>query len=174
MNLPIVDWRSGTDLRKNSEDELWKLPNIGDETLICTTCRRALREYEPDSQQESTPQSDKPNSQGSTSQKLNVTHSINCVLGFEYLSDLILIRSEKVKILALLPETWSVQRVCNEFDVSRRFMESAKIIRRNRDENDIADNESRGRPSLDASVEKRLIEFYLNDENSRQLPVEKM
>ncbi|KAJ8666419.1 hypothetical protein QAD02_008081 [Eretmocerus hayati] len=107
MNLPIVDSRSGTDLRK-IPDELWKLPNIGDEILICTTCQRDLQKYEPDSKQESTPQSDKPDSQGSTSQKVNVTQSIDCMLG--------------------------------------------------------------GRPSSDASVGKRVIEFYSNDENSRQLP----
>ncbi|KAJ8671113.1 hypothetical protein QAD02_002372 [Eretmocerus hayati] len=81
MNLSIVDSRSGTDLRKIPVDELWKSPNIGDETLICTTCWRDLGKYEPDSEQESTPQSDKPDSQGSTSQKFNVTQSIDCMLG---------------------------------------------------------------------------------------------
>ncbi|KAJ8676617.1 hypothetical protein QAD02_012404 [Eretmocerus hayati] len=79
-------------------------------------------------------------------------------------------RSQKTQLLSLLPHSWSRQKIVEEFGVTDHSVKNSKLLRKKRGTADDAEENVRGRPSLDPSIKDKIVQFYLNDENSRQMP----
>lgn len=82
-------------------------------------------------------------------------------------------RQQKFKLLSLLPTSWSINKIQKNFNASSRLIRSTK----NSIENRISDQEhsmkKKGRQSLDIGTEEKVVQFYENEENSKQLPGKK-
>lgn len=74
-----------SDLRGIPPDDLWKIKDADEDILLCSSCRKDLRDYRPEQPEsetmESQQSSEKPSGQGSTSQNFEIEASIDVVLG---------------------------------------------------------------------------------------------
>jgi hypothetical protein len=80
-------------------------------------------------------------------------------------------KEEKIKIISLLPSSWSKQRICKEFDVtdyqvrlSRKLMKSQGVL---------PELKNKDGHRLSNEVVNDVIKFYEDDENSRLCPGKK-
>ncbi|KAJ8684992.1 hypothetical protein QAD02_020785 [Eretmocerus hayati] len=79
-------------------------------------------------------------------------------------------RSQKTQLLSLLPHSWSRQKIVGEFGITDYCVKNAELLRKNRGTAADAEENVRGRLSLDPSIKDKILQFYLNDENLRQMP----
>lgn len=77
-------------------------------------------------------------------------------------------RSEKIKILTILPQTWSIERIQQEFHTSNHM---ARVAKRLASEKGILSdpNQKEGRKLSNETVSKVKL-FYASDEISREMP----
>ena len=81
-------------------------------------------------------------------------------------------RSVKVQVLTVLPMSWSVERIQEEFGASNYMARKAKQLVR--EHGILATPDPRpGRPSLSKSVVDQVVSFYENDSFSRMMPGKK-
>lgn len=80
-------------------------------------------------------------------------------------------KKEKIKILTLLPATWSIRKVAKEFSVTTHMVRKAKTVR---EQQGILGEPhvNKGKP-LSAEVRERVMKFYQMDEYSRICPGKK-
>ena len=78
---------------------------------------------------------------------------------------------EKIQILTLIPDSWSLRKTAKEFHVSKA---TAQKARRLREEKGILEMPQPviGK-TLDEATITKVLEFYENDEHTRQLPGKK-
>ena len=80
-------------------------------------------------------------------------------------------KREKIQILTLTPESWSLQKTVKEFKVSKATAQKARILR---EKNGIL---AVPQPVIGKRLSEKtvnsVLEFYQNDEHSRQLPGKK-
>ena len=75
---------------------------------------------------------------------------------------------EKIQLLTLIPDFWSVNEAAKYFNVKRYSIEKARLLKKERGINKLPDANA-GCP-LSQEVIKRIEEFYQNDEYSRLMP----
>ena len=80
-------------------------------------------------------------------------------------------KSEKLKLLTLVPESWTIESIMSEFNVSYRMARTARNLKA---QNGILaePQQKSGRILSDETVQK-VIEFYQSDEYSRMFPGKK-
>ena len=80
-------------------------------------------------------------------------------------------RQEQIKLLTLAPESWSQQKVMNEFDVSHHMVKTARRLKKDKG---ILSSVSakKGRP-LNQEIVDRIVDFYQSDEYTRMCPGQK-
>jgi hypothetical protein len=79
-------------------------------------------------------------------------------------------RMEQVKLLTLLPDHWSREKIVKDFPVSERQVKEARQLKA---EQGILPNVSRSRKGnkvLDTEIEKAVIEYYKHSEMVRIMP----
>ena len=80
-------------------------------------------------------------------------------------------QQEKIKILTLTPESWTIQNVVNEFGVTEHAVKKARTLKR--EKGILADpDDHKGRP-LDSAIKERVVSFYQLDDYSRMCPGKK-
>ena len=79
---------------------------------------------------------------------------------------------EKINILSLLPSSWSIQKIQNEFSVSQYLARQSKQLVKT---SGILPQTGKKKPShvIDENVIKCVQDFYQNDEHSRMMPGKK-
>lgn len=77
----------------------------------------------------------------------------------------------KVRILTVLPDSWSISKIAKEFNASRRLVREAKALKRSRGVQ--AETTAETRNKLPTSTVEKVIEFYNDDSNSRMVPGQK-
>ena len=80
-------------------------------------------------------------------------------------------KREKIQILTLKPESWSLRKTAKEFKVSKATAREARILRE--EEGIFAVPQSVIGKRLSEKTVNRVLEFYQNDEYLRQLPGKK-
>ncbi|XP_060780327.1 uncharacterized protein LOC132888272 [Neoarius graeffei] len=78
---------------------------------------------------------------------------------------------EKIKIVTLAPESWTIQRTVEEFSVTEHLVKKARELKKNK--GILADPDSKAGRKLDEAVKARVTAFYQNDEFSRMCPGKK-
>jgi len=76
--------------------------------------------------------------------------------------------SEKVQVLTVLPENWSVENIQAHFKTSVRMITKAKSLAK--EKGIMSTPNKKGGKSLSPDIVKAVIEFYLREEVSRELP----
>ena len=80
-------------------------------------------------------------------------------------------KQEKIKLLTLIPSSWTIKETMKKFEVSERLVKGARELKRSK--GILAEpNQKRGKP-LDAEVAQKVINFYQSDEFSRMCPRKK-
>ena len=80
-------------------------------------------------------------------------------------------KQEKIKLLTLIPSSWTIKETTKKFEVSERLVKRARELKRSK--GILAEpNQKRGKP-LDAEVAQKVINFYQSDEFSRMCPGKK-
>ena len=80
-------------------------------------------------------------------------------------------KQEKIKLLTLIPSSWTIKETMKKFEVSERLVKRARELKRSK--GILAEpNQKRGKP-LDAEVAQKVINFYQSDEFSRMCPGKK-
>jgi hypothetical protein len=77
-------------------------------------------------------------------------------------------RSQKIQILTLAPESWSKDKVVNEFKVSEYMVRQARKLKQ--EKGILAIPDPKKGKTLSENTVKLVTDFYENDENSRVLP----
>ena len=75
---------------------------------------------------------------------------------------------EKVKILTLAPETWSISKTCNEFDVSEYLVKKARKLKNPKEI--LAEREKKTGNVLSDETKLKVLEIFESDEFSRMCP----
>ena len=74
-------------------------------------------------------------------------------------------RQSKIKLLTLVPESWTIKRTIQEFDVTELVVKRARKLKD--EKGTLADPDpKRGRP-LSPEISERVTEFYKSNEYSR-------
>jgi hypothetical protein len=80
-------------------------------------------------------------------------------------------RQEKIKLLTLTPESWTIKKTIEEFGVTEHLVKHARQIKR--EKGLLADPDpNRGR-ALPQEISERILDFYQLDEYSRMCPGKK-
>ena len=80
-------------------------------------------------------------------------------------------RQEKLRLLTLVPDTWTIKQTSEEFGVSNRLVKQARQLKK---EKGILDEpESKKGRTLDMATIQRVGAFYEDDEYSRMCPSKK-
>ncbi|KYN21878.1 hypothetical protein ALC57_05740 [Trachymyrmex cornetzi] len=163
----------GKDLRKMSVAMKRKFPDLPDTVKVCWECRR--KKTEPAIQSEV---SEILEPQINEMEVGDVFRSEREIELESMLSDL----KEKfatlpnndplrLRILTILPKTWSPNKISQEFDCSWSFAKKGKDLR---DANGIlADTTLKAGKALSNSTVENVVDFYISDENSRIMPGKK-
>ena len=77
-------------------------------------------------------------------------------------------RKEKMKLLTLVPSSWSIKKTMEEFNISQYMVKIAREIKSKKGILEEADPK-KGK-SLSAEVIERVIAFYQSDDYSRMCP----
>ena len=80
-------------------------------------------------------------------------------------------KREKMKILTLCPEDWSVRKVASEFGVSRHLASRSKLLRA--EKGILGEPECETRKGVGPEIEQRVVAIYQSDEYSRMCPGKK-
>ena len=80
-------------------------------------------------------------------------------------------KREKIQISTLTPESWTLQKKAKEFKVSKATARKARILRKEKGILAVPKPVIRKKPS--EKTVNSVLEFYQNDEYSRQLPGKK-
>ena len=78
---------------------------------------------------------------------------------------------EKVKILTLAPESWSISKTCNEFDVSEYLVKKARKLKTSK--GILAEPEKKKGNVLSDETKLKVLEIFESDEFSRMCPGKK-
>ena len=71
---------------------------------------------------------------------------------------------EKLKILTLAPENWSISKTCNEFDVSKYLVKKARKIKNSK--GILVEPEKKKRNVLSDETKVKVLEIFESDEFS--------
>lgn len=77
-------------------------------------------------------------------------------------------RSEKIKILTVLPKSWSARKISMEFNTSRHMASTAKKLVE--EKGILSDPNQRPGKVLEESTVQKVIDFYISEEVSRTMP----
>ena len=80
-------------------------------------------------------------------------------------------RRKIIQILTLIPQSWSIQKAINKFDVTEYMVKQAREITRT--QGILEFPEKKLGKVLSEEVRRRVLEFYTDDEYSRQMPGKK-
>ena len=80
-------------------------------------------------------------------------------------------RREKIKLLTLVPQSWSKEKVCNEFNVSEYLVRASRKLKQ--EKGILSDPGSKKGKIISPDVSNRIHEFYQSDEFSRMCPGKK-
>ena len=80
-------------------------------------------------------------------------------------------RREKIKLLTLVPESWSRKKICEEFNVSQYLVRASRKLKR--EKGILSDPSAKKGKTLSPEVSKRVKDFYESDEFSRMCPGKK-
>ena len=78
---------------------------------------------------------------------------------------------EKVKILILAPESWSISKTCNEFDVSKYLIKKARKLKNSK--GILAEPGKKKGNVLSDETKLKVLEIFKSDEFSRMCPGKK-
>ena len=78
---------------------------------------------------------------------------------------------EKVKILTLVPESWSISKTCNEFDFSEYLVKKARKPKNSK--GILAEPEKKKGNVLSDETKLKVLEIFQSDEFSRMCPGKK-
>ena len=79
--------------------------------------------------------------------------------------------SEKIKLLTLVPETWTKIKIINEFSVTDYMVRASRKLFR--EKGILSTPESKKGNTISKEVIDLVTEFYCNDEFSRMMPGKK-
>lgn len=74
----------------------------------------------------------------------------------------------RLTILTITPKSWSVKRICKEFNCSWKFAKKAKDLTETR--GILAETTARSGKLLPTSTVEKIVDFYESDTNSRLMP----
>jgi hypothetical protein len=80
-------------------------------------------------------------------------------------------KQEKIRLLTLVPESWSKCKTMQEFDVTEHLVKRARTLKK--EKGILADLDTKRGKSLSQSVVERVVDFYQSDEYSRMCPGKK-
>lgn len=164
----------GKDLRKISASMKRKFPDLPDSVKICWECRRKKNE----------PVIHRGDSEALEPQlnEMEVSSDISRSEREIELEDMMSDLKEKfstlpnndplrLRILTILPKTWSAKKISEEFGCSWSFAKKAKDLR---DANGVlAETTTKAGKALSKSTVENIVNFYTSDENSRIMPGKK-
>eukprot|EP00112_Aurelia_sp_Birch-Aquarium-sp1_P018720 Seg4505.3 transcript_id=Seg4505.3/GoldUCD/mRNA.D3Y31 product="hypothetical protein" protein_id=Seg4505.3/GoldUCD/D3Y31 len=80
-------------------------------------------------------------------------------------------RQKKIQILTMAPHSWSIQHTANEFQVSEYMVRQERKIAAEKGVFEMPD-QKKGK-NLSKNIRRRVVDFYCDDEFSRQMPGKK-
>jgi hypothetical protein len=78
---------------------------------------------------------------------------------------------EKVKILTLTPDSWSIEKTASEFNVTKYIVKKARKLKK--EQGILAEPEVKKGKTISSDIEENVKLFYQNDEVSRMFPGKK-
>ena len=80
-------------------------------------------------------------------------------------------RQDQIKILTLVPESWTISKTCNEFAVSKHLVKKARKLKATK--GILADPEQKKGNSISEDIKRKVVSVYESDEYSRLCPGKK-
>ena len=80
-------------------------------------------------------------------------------------------RNEKLQILTLIPKSWSIRKVAEEFGISKSTIQKAKLLRDTKGIIHLPEFYSHSK--ISEELKNNITSFYCDDEYSRELPGKK-
>lgn len=77
-------------------------------------------------------------------------------------------RFDKIRILTVLPDSWSVQKIADTFETNKYIASQAKVLAAQHGVMAVPENKS-GNP-LDPAIKNEVLQFYDDDDISRPMP----